>query len=220
MTVLGYIQLASEILAFITSVIVAGSLIRNKWWIWIPFLLYTCMVDISGAYLKATMPQSNNLWLYNPYIIVSLTFYGWFVIHNSELGFKKKMMMYLLGGILSLVSVIWYVKFGNPGMLISFILNCGCMIICILCLLFFYTHIRNPVKYKSLTEVPAFWIVSGILVFHTGISIYVAIYSFLATAGIKIMGVTIQNLIPQVLSLFLYSTIIAGLIKWRYQSRI
>jgi drug/metabolite transporter superfamily protein YnfA len=219
MTFLGYIQLASEVLAFITSMIVAGSLMRNKWWTWIPFLLYTCVVEISGAYLKVTAPKSNNFWLYNPYIIVSLTFYGWFVIHNTELSSKTKTVLYTMGTVLSLFSLIWYVRFGDPRILISSILNIGSVIICILCLLFFYMHIKNPVKYNSLTEVPAFWMVSGVLVFHTGISIYIAIYSFLAAAGIQIMGITIQNLIPQVLSLFLYGTIIAGLIKWRYQLR-
>ncbi|MGB8193860.1 MAG: hypothetical protein WCF67_18150 [Chitinophagaceae bacterium] len=218
MTALGYIQLASIVLTFITSLVVAASL-KNKWWVWIPFLLYTCLVDVSGAYLKAVEPTYNNIWLYNPYIIVSLTFYGWFVVHNSTLGLQIKKALYIAGAFLSLSCGIWYVTWGDSKVLVNFILNFGSMIVCILCLLFFYWHIKNPHKYNSLTDAPAFWMVSGILVFHAGISIYVALYSFLAAARLKIMGITIQNLIPQILSLFLYSTIIAGLIKWKFRLR-
>lgn len=217
MTALGYIQLVSEILAFFASLMVAGSLMRNKWWLWIPYLFYTCVIEIFAAFSKVTAPKVNNLWLYNPYIIVSLTFYGWFVLHNTELSAKTRKLLYLTGAAISLSCMLWYIVMGDPETLISSILNFGALIICIFCLLFFYMHIKNPVKYNSLTDVPAFWMVSGILVFHTGISIYVAIYGFLADAKIRIWDTTIQNLIPQVLSLFLYSSIIAGLIKWRYQ---
>ena len=213
MTILGYIQLGVEVMAFITAVIFYKGLIACRWLLWIPFLLYTCVVEITGAYFETVSANDKNYWLYNPYIIVSSTFYAWFLVHNAVMPRKTKRILYFFLFLLSMGSSIWYVLAGDPTDLISFVLNIGAFIICILCLLFFYTHIKNPSQYKSLTDVPAFWMVAGILLFYTGISIYVAIYKSLADANIKIWGTSIQNFIPQVLSLFLYTAIIAAFIK-------
>lgn len=215
MTVLSYIQLGIEVMAFITSMIFYKALALHKWLLWIPFLLYTCIVEIWGTYIQVVTPKLNNMWLYNPYIIVSLAFYGWFLIQSAVLKPKTKTVLYFLLFMISLGSIIWYIEWGPTQDLIKYVLNIGALIICSLCLLFFYALIKNPFGFRSLTDVPAFWMVAGILVFYSGISIYMTIYDTLAEKKIRLLGATLQNLIPQVLSLVLYSTIIVAFMKCR-----
>ena len=218
MTILGYIQLSIEVIALITSIIFFRYFPSKKWLLWIPFLLYTCIVEIYSSYL-AHVKNEDNLWVYNPYIIVFLLFYGWFIIHISILNVKLKKKLYLTIAIFTIISITWYMIWGSSEDLISPILNIGCFIICLLCLLFYYTQIRNPAHHDSLTSVPGFWMVSGILIFHSGILLYTVVYDLLARIQPTIMNITVQNLIPQILSLFLYTAIIVDIIQCRHRAK-
>ena len=216
MTILGIIQLSTEVVACITSVLFLKPLHSRRWTLWVPFLMYTCVTELWAAYIAASAPDSNNVWLYNPYIIISLTFHGWFLIYIAILAPRYKKRLYYTLFILAACVMTWYLAWGDRNSLISLPLNIGSVIICLLCLLFFYTQIRNPFYHHSLPRVPGFWIVAGLLVFYTGISLYTSVYDFLEKNGIFIMHATIQNFIPQVLSLFLYTSITISIIQCRY----
>jgi hypothetical protein len=220
MKIIGYIQLATEAMALIASVACFRQLRILGWLLWIPFLIYTCTIEIAGAWIAQHDPTANNLWLYNPYIVISLAFYEWFLIHVSILGKKIKRWLYVVVLLLGCYSLSWYLVWGDPLKLMSYTLNTGAVTITLLCLLFFYTQIRNPEHHQSLMKVPGFWTVAGLLIFYTGISLYTALYSFLAKAHITIIGVSIQNLIPQVLSLFLYTAITVDFIQCKYRLKI
>lgn len=218
MTVLSYIQLSTEVVALITATVFFKALKKQGWLLWLPFLLSTCIVEFWAAYLAYYRNQAT-LWLYNPYIIASVTFYSWFLIRITTLDKKKKRNLFFAVGIYSLSCIVWYLLWGDPRVLISVILNIGSLFICALCLLFFYSQIRNPFLYDSLLKVPGFWIATGLLIFYAGIALYTAIYNFLAQVQLVILGATIQNFIPQVLSLILYSTITIAFVQCRYHQR-
>jgi len=211
---LGYIQLVVEIACCLIAILLYKDLQRRHWVWWIPFLVYTCVVELWGTWLEER--KELNLWLYNPYIIISTAFYLWFLLYISILREKSRRLLYRVLFTLAIINLGWYLVWGNPRELISYHLNAGALLICICCLLFYYTQVKSPAGHRSLTAVPAFWIVSGLLFFYTGISIYTSMYNFLAMADIRVFGVTIQNLIPQVLSLLLYSSIITSFIQCRY----
>jgi hypothetical protein len=219
MTILGFITLSTEVVACITSVILFRSL-PGKWVLWIPFLVYTCITEIWATSIAYSALESYNAWLYNPYIIISFTFYAWFLVYISILSSKYKSRIYYTIFFLGVLIMIWYLIWGDRDNLINITLNIGSFLICLLCLLFFYTHIRNPSHHQSLPKVPGFWIVAGLLIFYTGFSLCAAAYDFLAKSKILVINSTIQNIISQVLSLFLYSSITISIIQCRSQSKI
>ncbi len=220
MTILGIIQLSTEVMACVTSVVYFKYLRRQGWALWMPFLVYTCITELSAFYIAESALESNNSRLYNPYIIISTAFYGWFLIYNSILARHHKTRLYGALFILAAVCMGWYLVWGDRDELISLPLNIGSVMICLLCLLFFYTQIKNPSLHHSLPKVPGFWMVAGLLLFYTGISLYTSIYAFLADKKIIILDTTIQNLIPQALSLFLYASITISIIQCRSLSKI
>jgi hypothetical protein len=215
MTILGIIQLSTEVIACITSVALFRYLYMRGWALWVPYLVYTCIVEIYGAWTYENEPTVNNLWIYNPYVIVSIAFYSWFLVHISNLGKNTRKTITIAAVLFVLITGAWYFAWGDPTTLISYVLNTGSLVICLCCLLFFFTQIKNPNNHLSLLKVPGFWIATGLLIFYAGISLYTAIYEFLARSQISIWGTNIQNLIPQVLSLILYTTVTVGFIKCR-----
>jgi hypothetical protein len=206
MTILGYTQLAAEVISLITSVVFIKRLQANKWLLWIPFLLYTCIVEIWGAYISEVY-NGNNLWLYNPYIIVCNAFYSCFLIQVSILEKKTKRKRYRYIIVVSAGCLFWYLKWGVRTDIVGYFLNLGAFAICLLSMLFFFTQIRHAYLHQSLEKIPGFWIASGLLIFYSGISLCMSVYNFLAAAKIRVWDEKIQNLIAQTLSLLLYAAI-------------
>lgn len=214
MTILSYIQLGIITAAFLVSLARHKALATKQWLPWIPFLLYTCVVEYWGAYIQAVTPEESNIWLYNPYIIVSIAFYAWFIIKGSLLRPRHAALLHTVFLVAPACVLIWYFGWGDRDALLKYVLDGGALALSLLCLLFFYTLIRNPIVHSSLARMPEFWIVAGVLVFYSGISIYVVVYDSLTTIKTTFLGTTLQNLIPQLLSLCLYGTVIIAFTKW------
>ncbi|WP_315821377.1 hypothetical protein [Paraflavitalea speifideaquila] len=181
-----------------------------------PFLLYTCFVEIWGFIIADSPQDLSNVWLYNPYIIISVTFYCWFLISIAILPGQVKRRLYCILFPLGTGVLTAYLIWGNRESLIKPILNIGAFLISLLCLLFFYTQIKNPACHQSLLRVPGFWMAAGLLIFYTGISLLASVYDLLEKSSINIGGSSIQNFITQVLSLFLYTCITIAIIQCSY----
>lgn len=218
MTIFEIISMFAEVAAFATSVFYRKELKVQKWLLFIPYLAITCTLEIWSAYWWITT-QKPTLWLYNPYIVLSILFYGYILIQASIITPAKKKLLYQSLILLSVSALTWYYIWGDPTVIINHILNGGALIICLLCFLFFYTHIRHPHYHFSLAKAPGFWVAAGLLVFYAGISLNISVYNFLAAAQIRLWKTPIQNLIPQALSLFLYSFIIIAFKLCKYPSR-
>ena len=209
-----YTLLTIETAAMLIAWLHFRSLYRHGLVLLIPYLMYTCVVEYLGAYLMHVKHQPNG-FLYNPYIIISIAFYGWVVIYTSAFRRPVKLVYYALHFLFCCWGAIWYALYGNPLKIISNFLNLGALLICAFCLSFFYSHLRSRIQHSPITQIPGFWMSSGLLVFYSGISIYTVIYPYLAEQRIMLKGVPLQNLIPQILSLVLYGFIITAIRKCR-----
>lgn len=207
-----------ELASFVTALIFIKSLKKQGWLLLIPYLLYTCTVEALAAYYKYTLHQ-RNVWLYNPYIIISFAFYGWILI-NGIYNWKVKKWLYLAVALLSIVTMGWYLIFGDPMSFVSRILTAGSFLIIAFVLLFFYNKLQTIEYKQAITDVPLFWLATGLLFFYTGISLSNAMYPYLSTVKVKIFNIQLHNLIPQFLSVILYSCIIIAIIKCRKQEKI
>jgi len=215
---LGYVQIIFEAIAFIVALIFCKELLLKGWGILLPILYFTPILEVWGTLLAEK--KINNAWLYNPYIIISFGLYGWLLLKDSILKNQYKNLSVLFIALLSFSFFIWYFIWGNNKEIINRILNVTSLLICFFCILFYYTHLRKPAEYISILLIPGFWFSTGLLIFYSGISLYSSIYPYLAKARINISNIPIQNLIPQVLSMILYSFIIVSIIRCRKYNKI
>lgn len=207
-----------ELASLVASLFFLSSLKRQGWLILIPYLLYTCLTDGLAAYYKYVLHEKN-VWLYNPYIIISFAFYGWLLVYSMH-KWKLKKWLFLMVSIFSVGAMIWYLFFGNPKTFISSILTAGSFFIIGLVLIFFYNKLQMIEHDKIITNDPSFWIATGLLFFYTGISLSNAMYSYLSIVKVKFFNVALHNLIPQFLSVILYTCIIIAIIKCRSRTKI
>jgi hypothetical protein len=202
-----------ELASLATSLFLIKSIKKQGWLLLVVYLLYTCLVDGLAAYYKYVLHQKN-VWLYNPYIILSFAFYSWILITGMNSKLLRK-WLYIIVGSFCVTTCAWYIGWGNPKAFISTILTTGSFLIIVLVLLFFYSMLQARQHNHVITEVPLFWIATGLLFFYIGISLSNAMYSYLSKVNIRILKIPLHNLIPQFLSVILYSCIIIAIIKCR-----
>ncbi len=91
----------------------------------------------------------------------------------------------------------------------------GFFLCCLSCVYIYQELIVSDDYNINLFTMPDFWMVIGVLLYHTGVSIVFALHYFLKASPSYIWGVKIYHLFPRIASFFLYGSIITALFMWK-----
>jgi hypothetical protein len=84
---------------------------------------------------------------------------------------------------------------------------------------YLYSKISDPACMRLAAEAD-FWIVAGIVLFYSGISVVFSFYSYIAENNLLWLGETLYKTIPKLLSILLYSGISAGILVAAGENRL
>jgi hypothetical protein len=89
-------------------------------------------------------------------------------------------------------------------------------ILTIICCFYFYElfGLDYSPKLAPISKRYEFWFSLGVLVFFAGMSVVNSFYYYIKTIPFTIAGLHIYNIIPQILSIFLYGSISLSIILW------
>ncbi len=128
-----------------------------------PYLLATCIVETTGAYLGSI--GVSNLWLYNIFSIIEFCFYIWVIGVTVRSPRVKKIIPWTIAlyTVIAIVDMFFIQKI-RVFHTITYCL--GCLMLISFCIYYFLELFRYPKSIKLVNE-PAFWICTGILFFYS-----------------------------------------------------
>jgi hypothetical protein len=154
-----------EIAAFIASALTWQYLKGTALRLFPLFLFFIVAAELIGNYLSQVLHQKNG-WLFNISTTLEYIFYAHiFSLTLRDPAFKtmarRFMAIYPMIVLLNLLFVQGFTEFH------SYTVVLGSLFMIILCCLFFYELLLNPLE-GELHKVPMFWISTGLLFFHLG----------------------------------------------------
>lgn len=192
--------------------------IRNtRYFYFIPLLAFTLLGELGAAnfarnYVNFT---TGNIHIYLWISIFHLIFFGYqfFNIFRS-----RKWKLITATGITLAVSTLlyWFCFFPVYTQLyLNTDVTGGFFLCCLSCVYIYQEFILSDDHEINLFHVPDFWMVLGILLYHTGVSIVFALHYFLKVSPTYIWGIKIYHLFPRIASFFLYGSIMTALFLWK-----
>jgi len=205
----------AELCAFIVSALTYRRLRGTPFRLFPFFLLFIVLVELAGRYISVILLQKN-AWLYNISTTVEFVFYAHiFLLTLHTPDFKKLaawfMPVYPLLVLLNLVFIQGFTQFHSYTMVL------GSVVMIVLCCLFFYELLLNPVE-EELRKDPMFWISTGILFFYLGDLSYNLLFN-LVQKHAGHMSTKLFISINNNLILILYSCFIMGFLCRRTPRR-
>jgi hypothetical protein len=146
---------------------------RKGWVKYFPlFLSVVLIVELYGSYMS--LHRINNMFLYNLECCFEFSFYMSF-LYSLIRNFRKTVLIPLV--IISFIgfSIIDNLFIQDPLKFNTRVFNTGCVFTIILCLTYFIYLIYRP-RTILLTREPSFWIVTGIVFYH---SMMLPLYGFI-----------------------------------------
>lgn len=195
------VNTVSEFFCLVISML---CLYREKDRVWknfILFLLLTCMVEVSGIYIRR-IPQSNFM-LYNIFLVVECAVLNYFFYHLFKVYHNLKV---LLAGWFVVFVIFYfielYVKHFN-----AYVSNSSTImsVELILAGVYYYYRLLKEEKYRQLSKDAPFWWVNGTICFYfAGIAGNLFFKYLLQEKGIHITH-TARYIVFSILNVILYS---------------
>lgn len=179
--------------------------LRNKGLlIFVPYLLLVFIQELSIYFYLKKFPEGKNGIVYNIYKPITVILFSALYYRAPFNASARKLMIWLVAGYL-IVNVVTYSFIASIFTLNSYVsLIGGFVITC--CAIFFllnYFNLDNNTEEKYWQ--PMIWITIGILIFYPVIGISYAFREQLVEYQVRIFGKKLYHLIPQVMSIFMYS---------------
>jgi len=199
-----WIYLACLLLSALASFFFRKNLQSRQLSIFIPFLFLLFIQELTLILCVLRWPKISTGIVYNIYqpicVIVMAAFY-YSIPFNSSL---RKLIIWLLS--IYLVVVIFTFAVIQPINIYNSYLSLagGLVITCNgIFFLFNYFNLDNPTQEKH--WLPALWITIGIVAFYPVVNISFAFYKHLVAYRAEIFGLKLYRIIPQLMSIFMYS---------------
>ncbi len=185
--------------------------LRNSFWIWfIPFLAFTLLIEIAATFF---WNRSNN-WLYNAYVLIQFLFTSSFFFFLTRSSRSRKLIQLLfiffyLFSIYIYISSSSFFDFNLP------VFTLDCFLTVFFAILYLVECINENDVLKINTQIPALWATAGIVIFFSVASIVSNMHDFIRTNNLTFFGVYLDNIVPQILSLIMYSCFAFSFFLWR-----
>ncbi len=171
----------------------------------VPYLWYVFLQEFSNHYFFSQLfPSGSNDIMYNIYRLITVLF---FTGIYYRLPFMKPFRKYITGMVI-LYSLAFIIIFGflqsifttngYLGLARGFVISVTGLLF-----LFAYFHLDNRQEEKFWQ--PWVWITMGILLFYPVVSISQTFWRYLLAVDASVLGIRVYNLIPQLMSLVMYS---------------
>ena len=187
----------------LTSITLLLNKPTQKYWVWfVPFLALTVAVETYSYFLVQTSTVPVDVqWIYNQFLIVYTLFHLYIFSKIINLPITKAIVVTM--ALVSLGIYCW--EWSDIGFSVFFsITNTffgGCIIS--LSLLYYYSLFKSEENYR-LFEIPAFWFVTGCLIFYASTTGVNAFFNELITIS-KLYHFPIRFVIMNLLNIIMYS---------------
>lgn len=201
------VNTVTEILCFIIAAICLSKDKSLAWRSMLLFLLITCIVELSGIYIRRLNIEDHthlhrNEWLYNIFMIFQIYFLSYMFYHLLKKFNNPKRIIFTSG---SLLIVLYIYEVYKHGVLKDHILTFTSMsVLFVLYGFFYFYYLHKDENYLELKTSPAFWWVAGILFFYFGATACNLFFSKFPSVTSK-TGHSPSYYIFRVLNVILYS---------------
>lgn len=168
------INTVSEILCLITAAICLSKDNSLAWRSMVLFLLITCIIELSGIYIKRLNIEDHkhlhrNEWLYNIFMIFQIYFMIYMFYHLLKQYHNNKRWIIFPGT--GLLIVLYVYEVCKHGVLEEHILTFTTMsVLFVLYGFYYFYYLHKDENYLQLKTSPAFWWVCGTLFFYFGVT--------------------------------------------------
>jgi hypothetical protein len=175
--------------------------LRNSFWIWfIPFLAFTLLIEIAATFIWG----GSNGWLYNIQILVQFLFTSSFFFYLSRSSRSRKLMQ-VLSIFFYLFSMYIYLVSGSFFDFNLAVFTLDCFLTVLFAILYLIECINENDVLKIRSQVPALWATGGTVIFFSIASIVINMHDFIRNNNLAFLGIYLDNIVPQILSLIMYS---------------
>jgi hypothetical protein len=197
--------------------------LKGTWYVYaIPFLFFVLYAEMGATYHHAVYTRADcpngNTHIYLWVSIVETIFYSrffWLAFNNRTLKKMTEGMTVIM--IASYLFLFFFTYIYVESVLYLMALN-GLYFTVLSCIYFYRLFINA--EEENVLSLPDFWMAVGIFAFFSGTSLSFALHKTLKQTNIRIMGLYLYNIIPQVLSIILYGCFITAFILCRKKKTI
>ncbi len=173
-----------------------------------PFYLFLVFCQELFLFLYVSQhPTYSTGFIYNIYCPVNALFVALFYYHIPFNAPSRKLM----AGLIVLYLATLAVTFGfiqSIRIYNNYLFLAGGFLITVCAILFLFNYFKLDNRAEEKKWLPAIWITIGVVVFYPVISISFALYKYLLIYQATIFGIKIYQLIPQLMSIFMYGCFI------------
>jgi len=182
---------------------------RSSWLLFIPQLLLTILVELTGWYLNTYMHIRQNALPFNILMLITISFYMWFFRQETLFAANRLQLacvaiFFLLGGLANLLfgQGLWKYNYFSE--------SAGDLVLATICCLFFYRHLKTE-TYRDFFTDAWFWLVNGLLLSSMGSAI---LYMFVDELGeyYKHTHIDLYDNINNILNIIFYSSLTVAFI--------
>jgi hypothetical protein len=203
-------NLITEFLCLLVALYAFKKHPHSFWWLFIPFLAFTFLVELLASY---AWTQNNN-WLYNLYVLVQFSFFSFFFYRVTAHPLLRRLIGVGVG--LFFGYALYEYSFRRPFDVFNLLLfTIDCFFTVVFAIFFLLYCIGENSVSRISFQIPALWITIGVVIFFSITSIVFNAYEFIRSHNWKLWGLYLDNIVPQVLSLIMYSCFAYAFLQWK-----
>lgn len=211
-----YINNLAELFSLVVAIIYYPY-IKNSVMKW--FLPFLAFVFAGEMYVNYISVVGNTLAINNFIAIGESFFYGYFFYSLSNYWWAKKVILILtVISILSSLASLAFV-YSNPSFL-YFNLILLALALSVVSLIYIYTKFSTDENGMYLLSESGFWVAFGVALFFSGVSVVFSLHDLSLRYNLRLFGVRLHNIVPQILSVILYLSISTAIILCKKKTRI
>jgi hypothetical protein len=212
-----YINNLAELFSLVVAIIYYPYLKRTvmKWFL--PFLAFVFVGEMYVNYISVII--GNTLAINNFIAIGESVFYGYFFYSLSRYRWAKKIIVILtVISVLSSLASLAFV-YSNPSFL-YFNLIFLALVLSVVSLIYLYSKFSTDENGVYLLSESGFWVAFGVALFFSGVSVVFSLHDLSLRYNLRLFGVRLHNIVPQILSVLLYLSLSTAIILCKKKTRI
>ena len=194
------ISVISEWMCLIASILLFKTMRASFWRYFLPYLSIMVAIETYGLINRLLELKIDTQWLYNIFMLIYITFHLYIFFNIVKLKFIKEICLTCFLLLMIAYALEWYNVGLHRFFTTSNTLFSGVTIS--LCILYYYSFLKKPEATDILKE-PAFWFVSGCLLFYTTTTVFIAFLNQITDVEINNIIVA-RGIVMGVLNLLMY----------------
>lgn len=204
------INIITEFLSLVIAILNYRWLRNSFWWLFIPFLGATLVIETLASFVWTHA----NGWLYNIYVLLQFPFTSFFFYRVTGIN-KLKTTIKLTAFAFLLFCIYMYLFQSSFIEFNLWIFTLDCFLTVLYAIFFLFYCINENDITKIAAQRPALSVTIGIVIFFSIVSILFNTYKFIRANELKLFGIYLDNIVPQLLSIIMYGCFSYAFIVWK-----